>query len=131
MTTTYSALTGKKKEYFDFLWDALPAYSGYWLESAECVPHPCYPDEDEVLRLVIQDGIVPDGAMPSHYIITKDEVLARLAGDVGQYFANHPRDYFKSFGRDVLQGDFERMDYDADVTDVALQRLMFSKVLFG
>lgn len=135
MTTTglltYSDLTDEGREYFDYLWTALPAYSGYWLYSADFAPEGTYVKADQAMRLVLQDGIYPGVEFPSHYLLTKDAVLARLQGDVGRYFADHARDYFRQFGKDILNGDFEHMDYDADVTDVAIQRLLFGKVLFA
>lgn len=128
---TYSNLTDAERESFDCLWADLPAHSGYWLDNVDFAPKNTYDAPNKVMRLVLQDRIYPGVDFPPYYLLTKDMVLARLQGDVGLYFANHERDYFKRFGKDVLNGDFELVDYDADVTDVAIQILLFGKVLFA
>ena len=128
---TYDDLTDAERESFDCLWTDLPTFSGYWLEHVNFAPENTYAGLNETMRLVLQDYIYPGVEFPSFYLLTKDMVLARLQGDVGRYFANHARSYFRRFGKDVLNGDFLCIDYDAEVTDVALQRLLFGKVLFA
>lgn len=129
--STYDDLAGANRRAFDCLWADLPAFSGYWLDSVDFAPDSTYTELYSSMRLVLQDGICPGVEFPSFYLLTKDMLLARLQGDVGRYFANHARDYFRQFGKDVLNGDFSCVDYDSDVTDVALQRVLFGEVLFA
>lgn len=116
---TYEELPDEQKEWFDYLFSDLMTGSRYWMFN---VRH-------DNGRWSFKELVAPNTG--GVHTVTRDDVIAALAGDAGRWFRDHGRDYFGRFGRDMLDLNFARADYDADVTDCLVQLIVFGDVIYG
>jgi len=119
MTMTYDNLPAEQREWFDLFFGDLMFGSTYWTGGAEL-------DDG---RWTFSDR--EDVTDTKTYVITRDDVLAALAGDAGDWFREHGRGFFQRFGESMSDLDFKHMDYDADVNDCLVQLIVFGKVYYG
>lgn len=131
MAVRYDDLPPLQQEWFDDLWANLLTGSDYWVDEYEWDTYREGVLKVDGVKIVPTEEARAAAGLEKFYILSRDALISELQGGLGAYLRDHQRPFFRKFGEAMANLDFARMDYDADIADVIVQKMIFGRIIFS